>query len=79
LVYIKQTIEIIVVGNPGDDGAPVPGEEAETLAKSLIVTCQLARAIISHVPNPSLVEEISRVGLMHVRPVRLNVVYKTGT
>jgi hypothetical protein len=63
MVYIQQTIEIIVVGNPGDDGAPVPGEEAETLAKSLIMTCQLARAIISHVPSPSLVEEVSQITL----------------
>jgi hypothetical protein len=41
MVYIQQTIEIIVVGNPDDDSAPVPEEEAETLAKNLMMTCQL--------------------------------------
>jgi len=54
MVEIRQAIQIIVVGSPDDDSAPVPGAEAETLAKSLIIACQLAQAILSHVPRRSL-------------------------
>jgi hypothetical protein len=61
MVYVQESIEIIVVGSPGDDSAPVPGEEAETIAKNLKVVCQLARAIISHVPGPIADKQVAHI------------------
>jgi hypothetical protein len=66
LVEIQQAIQIISVRSPGDDSALVSGEEAETLAKSLIIACRLAQAIISHAPDPSLDEKVSQIALAHI-------------
>ena len=65
LVEIQQSIQIIAVG-PGDDVALVPEEEAETLAKSLVTACQLAQAIISEAPDPSLDEQVPTIALQHI-------------
>jgi hypothetical protein len=54
MVYIQQTIQIIVIGSRNDDSAPIPSEEAEILANNLIITCRLARGIIAHDPSPRL-------------------------
>ncbi len=66
LVEIQQAIQTITVGNPGDAGALVPGDEAETLASSLIITCRLAQAIISQVADPSLDEQVPLIALAHI-------------
>jgi len=65
LVEIQQLIEVIAVG-PGDDSALVPGEEATTLANSLIITIRLAQSIISQVADPSLDEQVHRISLAHI-------------
>jgi hypothetical protein len=66
MVEIQQAVQIIVAGSLGDDSALVPGEEAETIAKSLIIACRLARAIISHVPGRGLDEQVSQITLAHI-------------
>jgi hypothetical protein len=65
LVEIQDAVQIIAVGPDGED-APVPGAEAQTTAKSVIVACQLARSIIQHAPKPSVDEEIARITLVHI-------------
>jgi hypothetical protein len=62
MVEIQNAVQIAVVG-PGDE---IPGEEAETIAKSVIIACRLARAIISHASGQSVDEEISRITLVHI-------------
>lgn len=62
MVEIQNAVQIAVVG-PGDE---LPGGEAETIAKSVIIACRLARAIISHAPGRSVDEEISRITLVHI-------------
>ena len=62
MVEIQNAVQIAVVG-PGDE---LPGGEAETIAKSVIIVCRLARAIISHAPGRSLDEEISKITLVHI-------------
>jgi hypothetical protein len=47
LVEIQQSQRIIAVG-PGGENAPIPIEEIKTLAKSFIIACRFAQAIISH-------------------------------
>jgi hypothetical protein len=65
LVEIQNAVQIIVVGPDGED-APVPGAEAQTLAKSVIIACRLARAIISQGSSSGVDEEIARVTLVHI-------------
>jgi hypothetical protein len=65
IVYVQQQIQIIVFG-PGDNNATVPKEEAEILAKNLIITCQLARAIILRSPSTSVAETVSRITLAQI-------------
>src|SRR5258706_8063331 len=50
LLEIQNAIQIAVVG-PGGENVAVPGGEAQTIAKSVTIACQLARVIISHGPN----------------------------
>jgi hypothetical protein len=61
----QNAVQIAFVG-PGGENVPVPGGEAETIAKSVILACQLARAIISHASRPSVDKEISRITLAHI-------------
>jgi hypothetical protein len=63
LLEIQNAIQIAVVG-PGGENVAVPGGEAQTIAKSVAIACQLARLIISHGPN--IDEEISRITLVHI-------------
>jgi hypothetical protein len=63
LLEIQNAIQIAVVG-PGGENVAVPGGEAQTIAKSVAIACQLARLIISHGPNVD--EEISRITLVHI-------------
>lgn len=65
MVEIQDAVQIIFVG-PDGENASVPGAEAETTAKSVIIACQLARAIISHASGPSVDEEILRITLAHI-------------
>jgi hypothetical protein len=65
MVEIQDAVQIIFVG-PDGENASVPGAEAETMAKSVIIACRLARAIISHASGPSVDEEISRITLAHI-------------
>jgi hypothetical protein len=62
MVEIQNAVQIAVVG-PGDE---IPGGEAETIAKSVIIACRVARAIISHASRQSVDEEISRITLVHI-------------
>jgi hypothetical protein len=63
LLEIQNAIQIAVVG-PGGENVAVPGGEAQAIAKSVTIACQLARVIISHGPNVD--EEISRITLVHI-------------
>jgi hypothetical protein len=66
LLEIQNAVQIAAVG-PGGENVIVPGGEAETIAKSLIIACRLARAIITHVPDPSLDDErVSQITLEHI-------------
>jgi len=65
MAEIQNAVQIAVVG-PGGENVAVPGGEAETIAKSVIIACKLARAIISHPSCPSVDEEIARVTLVHI-------------
>jgi hypothetical protein len=65
MVEIQNAVQIAVVG-PGGENVAVPGGEAETIAKSVTIACNLARVIISHPASPSVDEEIGRVTLVHI-------------
>jgi hypothetical protein len=66
MLEIQNAVQIIVFG-PGGENVPVPGEEAETMAKSVIIACRLARTIISHASGPRVdEEEIARITLVHI-------------
>ena len=62
---LSGVVQIAVVG-PGGENVAVPGGEAETIAKSVIIACWLARAIISHASGSRVDEEISRITLVHI-------------
>lgn len=63
LAYIQQTIQVIVVGGPGDD---ILATEAEKVAENLITTCKLARVIISYVPSESINEQVTEITLAQI-------------
>ncbi|HEY3908907.1 MAG TPA: hypothetical protein VGM07_03350 [Stellaceae bacterium] len=63
LAYTQQTIQIIVVGAPGDD---IPAMEVEKVAENLITTCKLARVIISNVPSVSIDEQVTEITLAQI-------------
>jgi hypothetical protein len=65
IVYIQQTIQIIVFG-PGGDDAAVPRGEIQTLSKNLIIICQLAQAIIRHAPSTGVTENVSQIILAQI-------------
>jgi hypothetical protein len=65
IVYIQQAIQIIVVGPDGGDAA-VPRNEIQTLAKSLIIICQLAQTIIRHAPSTGVTENVSQIILAQI-------------
>jgi hypothetical protein len=50
LLEIQSAVQIAVVG-PGGENVVIQGGEAQTIAKSVTIACQLARTIISHGPN----------------------------
>lgn len=62
MAEIQNAVQIAVVG-PGNE---IPDEEAETIAKSVIIACRLARAIISHASTQSVDNEISQITLLHI-------------
>jgi class 3 adenylate cyclase len=66
MVEIQQAIQVIVIEGPGNDSDPVSAADAEPIAQSLILACQLARTIISHVPGPSLDEQVSQITLAQI-------------
>lgn len=62
MVEIQNSVQIAVVG-PGEE---IPGGEAQTIAKSVIIACRLAKTIISHAPSQSVDEEIAQITLSHI-------------
>ena len=66
MVEIQQTIQVIVIEGPSNDSDPVSAADAEPIAQSLLLACQLARTIISHVPGPSLDEQVSQITLAQI-------------
>jgi hypothetical protein len=65
VLEVQEGLRVIVQG-PDDDNAPVPAANAETIAKSLITACKLARSIILHVPGSSVDERISQITLTNI-------------
>jgi hypothetical protein len=66
MLEIQNAVQVAGVG-PGGGSVAVPGGEAETIAKPVIIACRLARAIISHPSGPSVdEEEIARIALVHI-------------
>lgn len=65
LIEIQNNVQTAAIGLGGDT-ASIPGAEAETMAKSVIIACKLARAIILHSSEPIPDEEISRITLVHI-------------
>ncbi len=59
IVYVQQILQNTVFGS-GDDSALIPREEAKTIANTLIITCQLAKAIVLHAPRTNVAKEVSQ-------------------
>jgi hypothetical protein len=65
VVEVQEGLRVIVEG-PDDDAAIIPVENAETIAKSLVTACKLARIVILHAPKSSLDKQISKITLVQI-------------
>jgi hypothetical protein len=56
----------MIIESPGPGTAPIPAPLATTIAESVITACQLAGAIISHVPGANLDEQVTQITVANI-------------